>query len=54
LWKSVGNALRDISRKHPALIRAEVQRWDRLDKLTAQTYRLASKFLEDERQPLEG
>jgi hypothetical protein len=52
--KSVGNALRDISRKHPALIRAEVQQWDCSDKLTAQTYKLASKFLEDERQALEG
>ncbi len=44
--KSVGNALRDISRKHPELIRAEVQQWDRSDKPTAQTYKLASKFLE--------
>jgi 3-methyladenine DNA glycosylase AlkD len=43
--KSVGNALRDISKKHPKLVRAELQRWDILDKKVAQTYRLASKFL---------
>jgi DNA alkylation repair enzyme len=45
--KSVGNALRDISRKHSALIRAEVEQWDRSHKPTAQTYKLASKFLSE-------
>lgn len=43
--KSVGNALRDISRKFPALVKSEVQGWDTTDKKTAQTYKLASKFL---------
>jgi 3-methyladenine DNA glycosylase AlkD len=43
--KSIGNALRDISRKHPDLVRAEVQGWDVTDKKIAQTYKLASKFL---------
>jgi 3-methyladenine DNA glycosylase AlkD len=43
--KSVGNALRDISRKHKALIAAEVAKWDQSDKHVLQTYKLASKFL---------
>jgi HEAT repeat protein len=43
--KSVGNALRDISRKHKELIRNELQRWDVENKHVAQTYKLASRFL---------
>lgn len=43
--KSVGNALRDISRKHKDLIRKELQGWDISDKHTQQTYTLAGKFL---------
>ena len=44
--KSVGNALRDISRKHKDLIANEIQKWDVSDKRVQQTYKLASKFLE--------
>ncbi len=43
--KSVGNALRDVSRKHKALIKAELLVWDTSKKGIAQTYKLASKFL---------
>ena len=43
--KSVGNALRDISRKHKALIQNEVQTWDTSDRKIAQAYKLASRFL---------
>lgn len=43
--KSVGNALRDISKKHRELVRAELHRWDVSKKSIGQTYRLASKFL---------
>ena len=43
--KSAGNALRDISKKHPALIEAELQQWDFNDKRVPQTYKLASKFI---------
>lgn len=43
--KSVGNALRDISRKHPDLVRTAIQHWDVSDKHAQQTYKLASKFL---------
>ena len=43
--KSVGNALRDISRKHKDLIRNELQGWDVSNKQVLQTYKLASKFL---------
>lgn len=43
--KSVGNALRDISKKHKDLVRAELQHWDTSKKNIKQTYRLASKFL---------
>jgi len=44
--KSTGNALRDISRRHKDLIRAELQKWDTSDKRVRQTYKLAHKFLE--------
>ena len=43
--KSVGNALRDISRKNKDSIRKELQSWDISDKHIQQTYRLAAKFL---------
>ena len=43
--KSVGNALRDISRQHKALVNAELQRWDVSNKSIEQTYKLAGKFL---------
>ncbi len=43
--KSAGNALRDISRKHKDLIRAEIKKWDTSDKRIEQTYKLAGKFL---------
>jgi 3-methyladenine DNA glycosylase AlkC len=43
--KSAGNALRDISKKHQALVQAELQMWDVSDKRIAQTYKLAGKFL---------
>jgi 3-methyladenine DNA glycosylase AlkD len=43
--KSIGNALRDISRKHKDLIKAELIKWDISEKTIAQTYKLASKFL---------
>jgi 3-methyladenine DNA glycosylase AlkC len=43
--KSVGNALRDISRKHAELVRGELATWDLSDERTAFTYRLAARFL---------
>jgi len=43
--RSTGNALRDISRKHKDLIRAEVKTWDVDDRHVKQIYDLASKFL---------
>jgi hypothetical protein len=43
--RSVGNALRDISRKHKDLIRAEVKTWNVSDKRVKQVYGLASKFI---------
>ena len=43
--KSVGNALRDISKKHKELIRIELQRWKIENKRIEQTHKLASKFL---------
>jgi HEAT repeat protein len=44
--KSAGNALRDISRKHKALVAEELKRWDISDKKVLFTYKLAGKFLE--------
>ena len=43
--KSVGNALRDISRRHKELIQKELQEWDTSDEHIQYTYKLASKFL---------
>ncbi len=43
--KSVGNSLRDISKKHKKLIKNELQQWDTSNKRVAQTYKLASKFI---------
>ena len=43
--KSVGNALRDISKKHKILVKAELQKWDLSEKGVLQTYKLASKFI---------
>jgi hypothetical protein len=44
--KSVGNALRDISRKHTDLVRAELGTWDATDKRIRLTYKLASRLLD--------
>ena len=45
LRKSVGNALRDISKKHAELIRQEVERWDLSNPRISFTYKLAAKLL---------
>ncbi|WP_373718441.1 DNA alkylation repair protein [Bacteroides heparinolyticus] len=45
LRKSVGNALRDISKKHAELIRNEVQQWDLSNPKILFTYKLATKYL---------
>ena len=44
--KSVGNALRDISRKFPELIKEELESWILGSKEIKQVYKLASKFLD--------
>lgn len=43
--RSVGNALRDISRKHKALVQSELAKWDISKKGVLQTYKLAERFL---------
>lgn len=43
LRKSVGNALRDISKKHPAEIDEELSTWNLSDKNTFHTYKLVKK-----------
>lgn len=43
--KSVGNALRDIIKKFPELIRAELNNWKLDSKEINQVYKLASKFI---------
>ncbi len=43
--KSVGNALRDISKKFPELIRIELGNWKLESKEINQVYTLASKFI---------
>jgi 3-methyladenine DNA glycosylase AlkD len=43
--KSVGNALRDISKRHKELVKNELGTWDIASKQVKQTHKLASKFL---------
>lgn len=43
--KSVGNALKDISKEHQDLVMEELEEWDLTDEKVAQTYKLASKFI---------
>lgn len=44
--KSVGNALRDISKKHKELIEQELLYWDLTNKRIKQVYKLAHKYLD--------
>ncbi|MDE5698327.1 MAG: DNA alkylation repair protein [Lachnospiraceae bacterium] len=44
--KSVGNALRDISKKYPEIISEEISAWDLSSKEIRQVYKLAGKFLD--------
>ena len=44
--KSVGNALRDVSRKFPELIKEELKTWKLETKEIKQVYKLASRFVE--------
>lgn len=43
--KSVGNALRDISKKYPELIKKELESWKLETKEINQVYKLANKFV---------
>ena len=43
--KSIGNALKDISKKYPQLVRTELHTWDLAQKDVRQIYQLAGKFL---------
>ncbi|MCC0662021.1 MULTISPECIES: DNA alkylation repair protein [unclassified Clostridioides] len=43
LRKSVGNALRDISKKHPDLVKNELNSWDVSNKKVELVYNIASK-----------
>ncbi|MGX7080015.1 DNA alkylation repair protein [Gemella parahaemolysans] len=44
--KSVGNALRDISRKFPELIKEELKTWNLENNEIKQVYKLTSRFVE--------
>lgn len=43
--KSIGNALKDISKKYPELVSKEIDAWDLTSKEIIQVYKLAGKFL---------
>lgn len=43
--KSVGNALKDISKKHSELIVNELKTWDLSDKKINKVYKLATKYI---------
>ena len=45
--KSVGNALRDISRKFPELIKDELNTWKLENKEINQVYMLTNKFIKE-------
>ena len=45
LRKSVGNALKDISKKFPNLVKVELDSWNLGSKEVLQTYKFASKFI---------
>lgn len=45
--KSVGNALRDISKKHKGLVKIELQGWNIANRRIEQTHKLAIKFLQN-------
>jgi len=47
LRKSVGNALRDISKKHAHLVRLEVESWDLTQHGVQQVYKLATRLIAD-------
>ncbi|SEP40972.1 DNA alkylation repair protein [Propionispora vibrioides] len=49
--KSVGNALKDISKKHGELVEAELQTWDISQKSVQQVYQLARKHLDKDKKP---
>ncbi len=44
--RSVGNALRDISRKFPELIKMELSSWKLESKENKQVYKLASRLVD--------
>ncbi|MDR2623431.1 MAG: DNA alkylation repair protein [Methanobrevibacter sp.] len=43
--KSVGNALKDISKKYLELIKEEIKTWDLNNKEMKQVYKLATKIM---------
>ncbi len=43
--RSVGNALRDISKKYPDLIKEELDTWNMEKKSVKQVYQLASRYI---------
>lgn len=44
--KSIGNALKDISKKYPQMLSEELESWDLSSKGVKQVYKLAGKFLD--------
>jgi 3-methyladenine DNA glycosylase AlkD len=44
--KSVGNALKDISKKHKELVKTDISKWNITKEGVIETYKLASKHLE--------
>lgn len=48
--KSIGNALKDISKKYPQMISDELETWDLSSDGIKQVYKLASKFLDADKR----
>ncbi|WP_018248818.1 DNA alkylation repair protein [Orenia marismortui] len=47
--KSVGNALKDISKKHKELVKQEIETWNLSNGKIKQTYKFAIKYLDSKR-----
>ena len=47
--KSIGNALKDISKKYPQMIAEELKSWDLSSGEIKQVYKLAGKFLDKDK-----
>ena len=51
--KSIGNALKDISKKYPQMLSQELESWDLSSDRIKQVYKLAGKFLDIDKNKIQ-